>query len=141
MQNYMKIPDFQARADEKSFLRTFIPDILYYLCSLINKTIMDKYVCARPVHPGEILKEEIEYRGISQRKLAAQIGISYKMMNHILNERRPLTTQTAMLIEAALGIDSNLLMRMQLKYNTRMASQDKSFSERLAQIRKIVAAL
>lgn len=24
-----------------------------------------------PTHPGEILKEEIEYRGISQRKLAA----------------------------------------------------------------------
>ncbi|MDR2806187.1 MAG: addiction module antidote protein, HigA family, partial [Dysgonamonadaceae bacterium] len=35
---------------------------------------MDKYVCARPVHPGEILKEEIEYRGLSQRKLAMQMG-------------------------------------------------------------------
>ena len=28
-----------------------------------------------PTHPGEILKEEIEYRGISQKKLAEQIGI------------------------------------------------------------------
>jgi len=102
---------------------------------------MDKYVCARPVHPGEILKEEIEYRGISQCKLAAQTGMPYKMLNHILNERRQLTIQTAMLIEAALGIDSDLLMRMQLKYNSRMARQDKSFSERLANIRKFASIL
>jgi len=100
---------------------------------------MSEYVCARPIHPGEILKEEIEYRGISQNKLATQMGVSYKMLNHILNERRPLTTQTAMLFEAALGIDSGLLLRMQADYNVRVANQDKSFSERLAEIRKIAS--
>ena len=102
---------------------------------------MGKYVCARPVHPGEILKEEIEYRGISQGKLAAQMGMSYKMLNHILNERRPLTTQTAMLFEAALGIPANMLIGMQTDYNMRMVNQDKSFSERLDKIRKAVAIL
>jgi addiction module HigA family antidote len=101
--------------------------------------IMSNYVCARPVHPGEILKEEIEYRGISQGKLAAQMGIPYKVLNHILNERRPLTPTTAMLFEAALGIDSDLLMQMQLKYNMRMIKQDKSFADRLAEIRKMAA--
>ena len=40
-----------------------------------------------PTHPGEILKEEIEYRGISQKKLAEQIGISYTMLNEILNAK------------------------------------------------------
>jgi addiction module antidote protein, HigA family len=102
---------------------------------------MNKYKSARPIHPGEILKEEIEYRGLSQGKLAAQMGMSYKMMNHILNEHRPLTTQTALLFEAALGIDSDLLMRMQLKYNSRIALQDKSFSNRLAEIRNVAAVL
>ena len=102
---------------------------------------MNKYKSARPIHPGEILKEEIEYRGLSQGKLAAQMGMSYKMMNHILNEHRPLTTQTAMLFEAALGIDSDLLMRIQLKYNSRIALQDKSFAKRLAEIRKVAAML
>jgi len=33
---------------------------------------MGKHVCARAIHPGEILKEEIEYRGISQGNLAEQ---------------------------------------------------------------------
>ncbi|MDR1023305.1 MAG: HigA family addiction module antidote protein [Prevotellaceae bacterium] len=102
---------------------------------------MDKYVCARPVHPGEILKDEIEYHGISQGKLATQMGMSYKMLNFILNERRPLTPTTAMMFEAALGVDSDLLMRMQLKYNMRIIKQDKPFATRLANIRKLVAAL
>ena len=56
---------------------------------------------AYPTHPGEVVKDEIEYRGISQRKLAEQMGISYKMLNDILNGRRPMTTATAMLLEAA----------------------------------------
>jgi len=97
---------------------------------------MGKYICARPVHPGEILKEEVEYRGISQSKLAAQMGISYKTLNQILNERRPLTAQTAMLFEATLGISANLLIGMQTDYNMQVANHDKSFSARLAEIRK-----
>ena len=97
--------------------------------------------CVRPIHPGELLKEEIEYRGISQGKVSAKMGMSYKVLNDILNERRPLTTTTAMLFEAALGVDSGLLMRMQLDYNMQIARQDKSFANRLNEIRKMSAML
>ena len=100
---------------------------------------MGKYVCARPIHPGEVLKDEIEYRGISQGKLATQMGMSYKMLNHILNERRPITTQTALLFEAALGVPADSLVRLQADYNLQVVNQDKSFTNRLAEIRKIVA--
>ena len=31
---------------------------------------MENYVCSRPIHPGEIIKEEVEYRNIKQIKLA-----------------------------------------------------------------------
>jgi addiction module antidote protein, HigA family len=102
---------------------------------------MTKYVCARPVHPGEILKEEIEYRGISQKKLAAQMEMSYKILNDILNERRPLTPTTAMLFEAALGIPADMLIGLQTDYNMRVVKQDKAFSQRLAKIRQTVAML
>jgi addiction module HigA family antidote len=102
---------------------------------------MEKHICARPVHPGEILKEEIEYRGIAQSKLAAQIGMPYKVLNHILNEQRPLTTQTAMLFEAALGIPADMLIGMQTDYNIHITRQDKTFVARLAEIRKLVAIL
>ena len=102
---------------------------------------MDKYVCARPIHPGEVLKDEIEYRGISQSKLATQMGMSYKMLNHILNERRPVSTQTALLFEAALGIPADSLIRLQSDYNLHVINQDKSFANRLAEIRKMVSAV
>ena len=94
-----------------------------------------------PTHPGEVLKDEVEYRKLSQTQLAKQMGMSYKVLNDILNERRPLTTTTAMLFEAAMGVPADALMRLQLKYNMQVASQDKTFISRLAEIRKIAAIL
>ncbi|MDR0939869.1 MAG: HigA family addiction module antidote protein [Mediterranea sp.] len=102
---------------------------------------MSKYVCARPVHPGEILKEEIEYRGISQGELATRMEMPYKALNLILNGHRPLTLSTAMLFEAALGIPADILIGMQTDYNMRMLKQDKTFAARLAKIRQVAAML
>jgi addiction module HigA family antidote len=73
--------------------------------------------------------------------LAKQLGISYKLLNDILNKRRPLTTATAMLFEAALGINSGLLMRLQLNYNMQIASRDELFVNRLDEIRKTAVML
>ena len=38
-----------------------------------------------PTHPGEVLKEEIECRGISQKELSRQTGIPYTALNVVLN--------------------------------------------------------
>lgn len=94
-----------------------------------------------PTHPGELLKDELEYRGISQKKFAEQTGIPYKNLNDILNCRRPITANTALLIEAALGISASIFTSMQMDYNMQIAKSDKIFLERLANIRKIAAAL
>lgn len=94
-----------------------------------------------PTHPGEVLKDEIEYRKISQKRLAEQMGVSYKVLNDILNGRRTLTTTTAMMFEAALDVPADSLMRLQLKYNIQIANEDKNFMHRLAQIRKYAAVL
>ena len=92
-----------------------------------------------PTHPGELLKEEIEYRKISQISLAKQMGVPYTALNDMLNERRPLTANTAILFEAALGINADLLMRMQLKYNMQTARQDKTLVERIAKVKQMTA--
>ena len=94
---------------------------------------------AHPTHPGEVLKEELEYRGISQRKFAAQIGVQYTMLNEILNSKRPVNVQFAMLVEAALGIDATLWINLQADYNIQTAKKDKSFLKRLASIRRVAA--
>lgn len=105
------------------------------------KMIANNLEPAFPTHPGEILKEEIEYRGISQRKLAERMGIGYSVLNEILNVRRPVTEKTAMMFEAALGVEAEPLMRLQMRYNVRIAQKDKSFMQRLDNIRKIAAVL
>jgi addiction module HigA family antidote len=94
-----------------------------------------------PTHPGELLKEEIEYRGISQKKFATQIGVQYTVLNEILNCKRPINAPFAMLVEAALGIDAELWMKMQTRYNMLIAKRDKTFAKRLAEIRKAAAIL
>lgn len=38
-----------------------------------------------PTHPGELLRDEIEYRHISQKQLAADMGVSYTVLNDIVN--------------------------------------------------------
>ncbi|MDR1021881.1 MAG: HigA family addiction module antidote protein [Prevotellaceae bacterium] len=94
-----------------------------------------------PTHPGEVLKDEIEYRGLSQHKLAAQMGVAYSVLNEILNGKRPVSAEYALLFEAALGIDAEPLVGLQADYNMQMAHKNKTFSKRLAEIRKVAAVL
>lgn len=105
------------------------------------KMIANNLTPSEPIHPGEILKDEIEYRGISRRKLAAQMGISPTLLNEILNGKRAVSAEYALLFEAALGIDAEPLIKLQVDYNIQVAKSDKSFLERLANIRKIAAVL
>lgn len=96
---------------------------------------------AIPTHPGEVLKDEIEYRGISQSKLADEMGIAYSALNEILNAHRPITEKTALLFEAALGVNAEPLLKMQMRYNLLSTKQDVKFMQRLAKVRRIAAAL
>jgi len=105
------------------------------------KMITNNLTPSEPIHPGEMIKDEIEYRGLSQKKLAAQMGISPTLLNEILNGKRSVSTQYALLFEAALGIDAEIWLRQQARYDMQMAKSDKSFLERLANIRKISAIL
>ncbi len=96
---------------------------------------------AYPTHPGEVLKDEIEYRGITQRKLAESMCLAYSVVNEILNGKRPLTAKTALMFEAALDVPADSLMYLQLKYNMQTARSDKSIIDILKSVRKIAAVL
>ena len=98
-------------------------------------------ITAFPTHHGEILKDEIEYRGISQRQLEDEMGIAYSALNKLLNARRPVTEKTALLFEAALGVNAEPLLKMQMRYSLQSTKKDSSFMARLAKVRKIVVAL
>ena len=89
--------------------------------------VANNLVPFEPVHPGLVLRDELESRGISQRSLAAKI--------------RNLTAEYALMIEALLGIPAVPLLRMQTDYNLQNARRDKSFIEKLKSLASIAAAL
>ncbi len=88
-----------------------------------------------PTHPGEVLKDELSARGISQKDFARHIGVPYTMFNDILNERRPLSAAIALLVESALGISAELLVGLQTDYNLQKAREDSAIRQRVRKIR------
>lgn len=93
------------------------------------------------VHPGFELKEELESRHITQRKFAEIIGIPYTQLNEILNEKRPMSAEFALAVEAALGIKAYIWVKLQADHNLQIASENQKTRQRLENIRKICASL
>lgn len=101
----------------------------------------DELQPSEPIHPGEMLRDELEARGISQRKFAAVIGVSYSVLNEVINGKRPINTEYALKIEAATGIPAYIWINMQSAYNMQTALRDSKLSVVLDNIRKAVAVL
>lgn len=94
-----------------------------------------------PTHPGVLLREELEERRLTQAKLAQKIGVSTSMLNEIINCKRSINTEMALLLEAALGISANILLKLQTDYNMQKVKSDSTFLNKLADIRRIAAVL
>ena len=94
-----------------------------------------------PTHPGELIRDELDARNLTQSKLAASIGVKPSLLNEIINSKRGVSTEMALLIEAALDIPADLLLNLQSDYNMQVAKSDISFMKRLSSIRNIAAIL
>ena len=94
-----------------------------------------------PTHPGALIRDELEERHLTQAKLAEQIGVSPSLLNEVVNGKRGVNTELALLLEAALGISANMFLQLQADYNMQVAKSDSTFMSRLANIRKIAAVL
>ena len=94
-----------------------------------------------PTHPGEVLKEELESRNISQKQFAELINMPRTQLNEILNGKRSVSADFALMIEAALGINPDLLINMQNRYNMFIARRKPSLLTKLNDIRRACAAL
>lgn len=113
----------------------------YKSLSIREGSITMEIIKRLPTHPGDVLKEEIESRGISQRKFADLLGVPYTQLNEILNGKRPVSTDFALMMEAALDISPELLINMQNRYNMAFARQKPVLRSRLLDIRKVCAAV
>ncbi|MBK8660173.1 MAG: HigA family addiction module antidote protein [Bacteroidetes bacterium] len=68
-------------------------------------------------HPGVALAEEIEYRQLTKKELAARMGISPTVLSEILSGKRNITPATAIKLESALQIDALYFLSMQMRYD------------------------
>ena len=80
------------------------------------------------VHPGMMIKPELEERGISQKDFAKIVGVQAPHLSEILNGKRTLTTDLAVKIESAIGLPAKVLLSAQAQYeleSANLASDDK----------------
>ena len=82
-----------------------------------NGKTANEMMSSELIHPGEMIKDEIMARGLTQKKLAQQMGVSYTVFNEILNGKRTVTTEYALMLEAALGTNANIWLGLQADYN------------------------
>ncbi len=74
-------------------------------------------------HPGTLLAEELEVRGMSQRELARRIGRPYQVVNEIVRGRKAITAETALQLEAEFGTRAYIWLGLQADYDLMIAKQ------------------
>jgi len=82
-----------------------------------------------PIHPGEILVAEfLEPLGISQYRLAKDIGVTPRRINEIVHGRRAISADTALRLGQFFSMEAQFWMNLQSRYDmevTRDQLQDK----------------
>jgi len=69
----------------------------------------------KPTHPGEILVEEfLKPMGISQVELARKMGVPIQRVNTLINGKRDMSAETAVLLSRALKTSSEFWMNLQV---------------------------
>lgn len=76
------------------------------------------------VHPGMMIKPELEERGISQKAFAQMLGTQPSHLSEVLNGKRALTTDLAMKIESTIGLPAKILLSAQAHYELEAAGSE-----------------
>ena len=68
----------------------------------------------KPTHPGEVLLQEfLEPMGLSQVKLAHRMGVPVQRVNTLINGKRDITAETAILLSRVLKTSPEFWMNLQ----------------------------
>ncbi|MEF8943526.1 MAG: HigA family addiction module antitoxin [Desulfohalobiaceae bacterium] len=78
-----------------------------------------------PVHPGEILKQELDELGISARSLASRLGVPTNRITGILNQKRSITPDTALRLARYFGTSPEFWLNLQQAYDLKITRQTK----------------
>ncbi len=91
-----------------------------------------------PVHPGEIIREDIlPSVGLSVTAAAKALGVSRQMLHDILAARKPLSAVMCLKVSRLFGGTPEVWMRLQAAYDLKKAEQNKKVMERVARIVRV----
>jgi addiction module HigA family antidote len=88
------------------------------------------------IHPGEFLKEALDALGASQAAFARAIGVSPMRISHVLQGRRPVTAELALLFGRAFGQSPQYWLNLQAAYDLKAAG--RSIGRRLRAVRPMI---
>ena len=90
-----------------------------------------------PVHPGEVLLEDfIKPLGLSQYRVAKDIGVPTLRVTQIVRGQRSITADTALRLARYFGTSANVWLRMQARYDLEVA--DAKLAKRINREVKIL---
>jgi len=77
-----------------------------------------------PIHPGEVLAEELEQLGVSPTELSRQIRVPANRISQIINGKRAITGDTALRLGHWFGTSPRFWMNLQALNDVRAAEQE-----------------
>jgi len=81
----------------------------------------------RPVHPGEVLREDyLEPAGLSANALAKALHVSPPRINDLVRERRGVTADTALRLARYFGGDAQSWLNLQAIHDLRVAEMESA---------------
>ena len=92
----------------------------------------------RPVHPGEVLGDELAEMGVTPTELARQIKVPANRITQILHGQRNISGDTALRLGHWFDMSAEFWMNLQAQYEIRIALQ--KIGPDLARLPKRVAA-
>ena len=69
------------------------------------------------LHPGDVLKDELDARGLKKSAFAKMIGLSASQLSELLHAKRHVSEDLALRLETVLAIEAEYWMRVQTTYN------------------------
>ena len=76
-----------------------------------------------PIHPGEILNDELEETGLSAKKLADVIDVPPNRLYQLISGKRSMTADTALRLSRYFGMSADFWMNLQSAYELDLARQ------------------
>ena len=76
-----------------------------------------------PIHPGEILADELKEVGVSPTELARQVQVPANRISEIIRGRRGITGDTALRLGHWFGTTPQFWINLQASYDLRLATQ------------------